>query len=255
MKPSKIGPLLTSELRRLGLSTRLRSGMAPGLWPRVVGPEIAAQTEAGQVRDRLLMIKTPNPVLAHQIGLMQHEIMRRYRKILGGPVLRGIRVQIGQIASADRPVEPSRSRPAALSAEQEEKLAILARNIPDPALSAVFLRVARKGMLQKNAGAGDSIQAYLELVAGDSWPTPLELQAALDRLDPDCREEAKNQAIELLRRKILAGVAGRTRDTSSNLALRGDIRRLALITGRTPANLGSADLDQLLVSMMEREEN
>lgn len=135
--------MLDKATKRMGLAVRLRQGLAPDLWPRVVGPEIARVTQAGPVREGELIVRTDNPVLAHQLSLMSGEILARYRGLLGNRTLRRVRVQVAEIPPPR--VEPRDAEPeaAALPAAREEELRRLAGGIPDPDLAAAFLRAAR----------------------------------------------------------------------------------------------------------------
>ena len=134
MNPVPLGPLLDRVTKKLGLAPRLRRELAVYLWPRVAGPEVAAQTAPGPVRDRVLIVRTANPVLAHQLTLMEREILHRYRKLLGGQSLRGIHFQIGQVETETATGPEALPAPAGLAPEREQQLAELASAVPDPAL-------------------------------------------------------------------------------------------------------------------------
>lgn len=231
MNPVSLGSLLDRVTKKLGLAPRLRQEMAVHLWPRVAGPEVAAQTVPGPVRDRILIVRTANPVLAHQLKLMEREILQRYRKILGTQCLRGIHLQIGQVSPPAAAKGATSPAMLDLSPERESQLCELAKNVPDPALAKAFLRAAKAWARRSEPPAEERTRAYLELVTGDSWPTAAEIAKALAAIDPEVREAVRTRADETLRRKILARLAEHPRDAESILRVRGDLRRLALVMG------------------------
>ena len=246
MNPVPLGSLLDRVTKKLGLAARLRQELAVHLWPRVAGPEVATQTVPGPVRDRVLIVRTANPVLAHQLTLMEREILQRYRKLLGGQCLRGIHLQIGQVSpetAAKQEVSPTAVE---LSPEREHQLIELAKAVPDPALAESFLRAARSWARRCEPTAEERTRIYLELVTEDTWPAPPEIAKALAAIDPGAREAVRAEARETLRRKILARLAESPRDPAAILRLRGDLRRLALITGYPAGKAARTAVAELL---------
>ncbi len=249
MNPVPLGPLLDKVTKKLGLAPRLRRELAVYLWPRVVGPEVAAQTRAGPVRDRILLVRTANPALAHQLALMEREILHRYRKLLGGQCLRGIHLQIGQVDAEPVSGRKDPPGPASLTPARECQLAALAEAVPDPALAAAFLRAARAwARRRESAVPAERVQRYLGLVTGDTWPTAREIAEAWETVEPGMRETARAAALEALRRKILARLAESPRTPAAIMRLRGDLRRLALIAGCPPGKAAREVAAELLGS-------
>lgn len=141
MKPIPLAHLLDQATKKMGLGHRLRQGLAVEIWPRVVGPEIARQTAAGPVKDRVMIVRTANPVLAHQLNLMQQEIMHRYQKTLGKGCLRSIHIHVGEIPVVSD-IEPwQREKRRDLTEAEAKRISDLSSPIPLEELSAVFRRV------------------------------------------------------------------------------------------------------------------
>ncbi|MGQ9778986.1 MAG: DciA family protein [Bacillota bacterium] len=255
MDPVRLGFLLDQVTAKMGLAAKLRQGLAVFLWPQVVGKEIARQTSCGPVLRGLLFVKTPNPALAHQLTLMEKEILLRYRKIMGGSYLRGIRVKIGQLEE-EKQEEPSFSAAPAetkpLPPEKEAKIKELAGKIPDPELAAVFFRAAAAWARGKR-GAQEAEEEYIRLMLGDTWPTGAEVRALWERLDPARREAIRAKIEEELRQKILRRLADRPLSTATRLSLRGDLRRLAFLRGFSPTGISRELVADLLGPEAARE--
>lgn len=245
MNPVRLGALLDDTTRKMGLAVKLRQGLAVGCWEKVVGSEISAQTEAGPVRNKVMFVKTPNPVLAHQLRLMEREILQRYRQILGGQYLRGLRVQIGQIKAPTGEAEARNRVAVGITAEREKELAALAAAIPHPGLAASFLRAAR-AWAERTAAPPVRPDSYVEMMLGDTWPTAAEVQASFSRIDPDAREQTRARVINALMLKIAKRVRADAGNPRHVLAVRGDLRRLALAMGYPASGLPKDLLDRLL---------
>ncbi|NLG84835.1 MAG: DUF721 domain-containing protein [Firmicutes bacterium] len=247
-EPVRLGFLLDRVTTKMGIATRLRQGSAVFFWPRVVGEEIARQTSCGPVLHGLLFVKTPNPALAHQLSLMEKEILLRYRKIMGGSYLRGIRVKIGQPEREEGKEIPSATaltgkRP--LSPEKLAKIKELAEKVPDPKLAAVFFRAAL-AWARREKGTGEDEEEYIRLLLGETWPTAAEIRALEERIVPARREAVRAAVEEELRRKIERRLAEGPLSPIARLCLRGDLRRLALLCGRAPGGITRDLVTELL---------
>ncbi|MGE5598563.1 MAG: DUF721 domain-containing protein [Bacteroidota bacterium] len=229
MNPVHLGRILDDLARRGGLAPRLRAGMAVEYWPRVVGPQVAGRTEAGPVRNRVLFVRTPDPGLAHQLSLMEREILKRYARLLGGPYLSGVRPQIGEISLPAGKDPPAEDKPLEISENQARKFASLAEEIKDPEIAAAFLRAARAWAV--NTGVRDAKEAeenYLRLMTSQNWPTPGEIAAALEAVAPERRASLRETAAGLIRREISGQVGTGDGQPFDSLRFHGAIRRLAL---------------------------
>lgn len=254
MNPIRLERLLDRVTKEMGIAPRLRQGLAIALWPRVVGPEIARQTRAGPILNGLLMVRTANPVLAHQLALLEREILQRYRGILGGRYVRGMRVRVGEVEEGESPSSPEVSaHPAALPPEKEEELSAWAAGIPDPELAAAFLRAARAWARRMASNGRAGGEGYERLMTGDTWPTAAEIEAAWEEIEPSRREAVRARVVEELRRKILRRLRARPLDAGALLRLRGDLRRLALAQGYRPERISRQTVADLLGPEAARE--
>ena len=229
MNPVRLGVLLDRVTRKMGVVSRLRQYMAVEIWPRIVGPEIARQTRAGPVRDRILFVHTPNPVLAHHLALTQEELLVRYRQELDGRVLRGIHVHVGEVEAPREEVSVGTPARGALSPAEEEKLCALAGAIPDSGLAGAYLRAARAWALARAVDSARDEEAYMRLVTGDRWLTAAEFKKALTVVGPGRRAQVRDRAAHALRAKIVIRLKEAAHGRCDALALRGDLRRLAIV--------------------------
>jgi len=151
--------IIEGFFKRNGGWPRLRGELAAYYWPRIVGPEIASKTEAGVFRNGYLIIKTENPALAHQLTLMQRDIVFRYRQQLGEKVLMGLRVKIGTIFTAPSPkyidVLPE------LTDEEEKLIESSGEGLVDQELAERLRRLMRRALknkrFKKAVGGGNCI--------------------------------------------------------------------------------------------------
>ena len=85
-----VAPLIRQLLRRPGLDRRLEEYRAVGLWPEVVGPMIAAQSRAVEVREGTLFVHVDSNVWMQELGILRDEIVTRLNARLGAPHVRTI---------------------------------------------------------------------------------------------------------------------------------------------------------------------
>ena len=89
-----VGPLIAGILRRLGLEKRLTEWRAVEAWPQVVGPAIAAQARAVEVRDGVLFVDVASNVWMQELGLLRENIAERLNAHLGAPLVRKVVLSI-----------------------------------------------------------------------------------------------------------------------------------------------------------------
>ena len=139
-----LGSLLDGVLANLDLRTRFREHLAVMSWPQIVGPTVAAHSEAEAVRDGVLLVATDSPAWAHELQMRQQELLRILADRLGPGVIRQIHFRSGL---RRRRQQSSRQRGATLrpaefklSGRQEKRVAEAASKVEDEELR---LRVQR----------------------------------------------------------------------------------------------------------------
>jgi len=100
-----VGSLIGQVLRRLGLDRRFEEYRAVEIWPEVVGPAIAAQASAVEIRDGVLFVDVASNVWMQELGLLRNGIVERLNARLGGPRVQRI------VLSIARPPRPDAGTP------------------------------------------------------------------------------------------------------------------------------------------------
>ncbi len=93
----RLGEALAPALKALGIVRRTREAQALWLWPTVVGPMIARETEAVRLSNGTLWVQASSAPLAHQLHIEQSLLIDRLNRGIGMPVVREIRFrQVGR---------------------------------------------------------------------------------------------------------------------------------------------------------------
>jgi hypothetical protein len=132
--------IIEKIFRQNGSWSRLKGELSVYYWPRVAGNEIASKVEAVRYRNGFLYLQTENPVLAHQVSLLSVEIVKRFQKILGKNIIKGIKVKIGTVSLSKTRIIP---RKVNYSLTEAEKGMIENCSTPlqDPGLAGTFSKL------------------------------------------------------------------------------------------------------------------
>jgi predicted nucleic acid-binding Zn ribbon protein len=90
-KMTRIGDVLPSVLRRLGLEQRFREQAVLNLWADVVGPEIAARTRASRIDKGVLHIRVDHGAWIQELHFIEKDLLRKLRAAAPGVELQRIR--------------------------------------------------------------------------------------------------------------------------------------------------------------------
>lgn len=82
-RANAVGNLLGARLGQLGIEEKVREHMAPLVWAEMVGPQVAAATEAERVRDGVLFVATRSATWAHELTFHKKDILRRLNDRIG----------------------------------------------------------------------------------------------------------------------------------------------------------------------------
>lgn len=83
--------ILPGTLRALGIARRTREAQALLLWRDVVGPELAAETQALHLRGTTLWVRASSAALAHQLHIEKSQLVVRLNQRIGSAAIRDIR--------------------------------------------------------------------------------------------------------------------------------------------------------------------
>jgi hypothetical protein len=145
---SRCSTIIENTLRRSGNWKRLRSELSVYYWPRIAGPEIAKNVEATRYFNGYLYLKTESATLAHQLTMMNCDIMKRYQKVLGFDALKGVKIKVGSIN-----IKKERIRSDNTPNLDESEIQFIASNyqqIVDPELAVRFKAIMEKAFLDKH---------------------------------------------------------------------------------------------------------
>lgn len=122
--------IIEKIFRQNGGWSRLKGELSVYYWPRVAGAEIAGRVEAIRFRNGFLYLQTENPALAHQVTLFSPEIIKRFQKVLGKNIIKGIKVKIGPVSSKNQLHSPKKTY--SLTEDEQKLIAECANTLKDP---------------------------------------------------------------------------------------------------------------------------
>jgi hypothetical protein len=169
---------LEEILHRAGESrfARVRPPIPNKLWRDAVGARIAERASPVFLSGRVLVLRVPSSVWAHELSLLADEVCGRLRE--RGIDARELRFRVGAIAPAERPPERRNARtvPAATPLP------------PDADLRAVIARAATSNLAWQLATAPAAPQSVSEVQRAARAPRSAAAETALpDRTSPASR--------------------------------------------------------------------
>ncbi len=95
---------------------QIRASLALAYWPRVVGAQAAAATQAESVRDGILFVRTKSSVWSHELTLHKARLLTNLNRLLGVKVITDIIFRAQGITPPDPPADPDHPTEAELVA-------------------------------------------------------------------------------------------------------------------------------------------
>jgi predicted nucleic acid-binding Zn ribbon protein len=95
-KYARIGDILPSVLRSIGLDRRLREHEILAIWPQVVGAEIAARTQPIKIERGVLYVRVDHSAWMQELHFMEREILAKLRESAPDVVIDHIRYGPGR---------------------------------------------------------------------------------------------------------------------------------------------------------------
>ena len=90
-KFTKVGDLLPTILKQLGLEQRFKERRVLTLWATVVGEELAARTKATKIEQGVLFVRVDHGAWLQELHFIEEEIIGKLRALAPGVVLKSIR--------------------------------------------------------------------------------------------------------------------------------------------------------------------
>ena len=106
LRNSPIAAALSNAINRMDSATQIRESLALAYWPRVVGAQAAAATQAESVRDGVLFVRTKSSVWSHELMLHKARLLLGLNRLLGAQVISEIIFRAQGIAPPEPPADP-----------------------------------------------------------------------------------------------------------------------------------------------------
>lgn len=132
--------IIEKLFRKNGGWSRLKGELSVYYWPRIAGPEIASKVEAIRYRNGFLYLQTENPALAHQVSLFAPDIIKRFQKVLGKSVIKGIKLKIGPVALKNKH-QFTEKIDYTLTEDEKTLIKECSRTLSDPDLAENFSKL------------------------------------------------------------------------------------------------------------------
>ena len=98
-KFARIGEFLPSVLKTLGLEQRFREQKLLAMWPAVVGPDIAARTEARRIERGVLHVHVDHGAWMQELHFVEKDLLRKLRAAQPGVPITRIRFSAKEVSS------------------------------------------------------------------------------------------------------------------------------------------------------------
>src|SRR5579862_6284348 len=79
-----LASVLESVINPMESASKIHESLALAYWPRVAGAQAAAATQADQVRDGVLIVRTKSSVWSHELTLHKPRLLQGLNRLLGG---------------------------------------------------------------------------------------------------------------------------------------------------------------------------
>ncbi len=91
-EPRPVGEILKEMIERVGMTDELRRSKAAGLWPRVAGQAIAAQTTRANVVDTTLHVWISSAPLKEMLGYARPKLQAAINNAMGEDFITNIAI-------------------------------------------------------------------------------------------------------------------------------------------------------------------
>jgi hypothetical protein len=152
----RIGTEVERELARSGSRDAIPLAAVTAAWPEAVGEAVARKAWPLRVaRDGTLHVATASATWAHELALLQGEILGSLRTQLGDDAPANVRFAVGPIPeppTANPGVPEPAREPLEVPPEIATEASAAAAEIDDPELRELVARAARASLLKARSG-------------------------------------------------------------------------------------------------------
>lgn len=149
--------IIEGYFQRNGGWLRLKGELAVYYWPRIAGSEIASKVTAVRFSDGFIYLRTDNSALAHQISLLNLDIIKKYQRLLGAKLIKGVKIKIGPI-DLNLTKKEKNNLEITLNREEEQLVERCGQIITEPDLAAKFTMLMKKHYFLKRKMEADGGQ-------------------------------------------------------------------------------------------------
>jgi predicted nucleic acid-binding Zn ribbon protein len=154
-----IGEVLFSVLKKKGLTSKLEENALLKLWPKAVGPQIAAKTQPDCLRNGTLFVKTISSVWVQQLHFIKEEIRSKLNELSGKPAIKEIRFLVGHTLVQEKVKEyVSSTKKKFLKKRDKEMIAECTESLADPELAAILKRVMQVEISRRRQRENGKVQ-------------------------------------------------------------------------------------------------
>jgi len=90
---ARVGDILPTVLKSIGLDQRLREQEILAIWPEVVGEEVAARTQPFKIERGVLHVRVDHSTWMQELHFMEREILRKLKE--KAPDIELVRIRFG----------------------------------------------------------------------------------------------------------------------------------------------------------------
>lgn len=144
----RLSTTLLKILRAHGLEGRLSEYRIFGRWEKSVGRVIARHARPLAVRGKKLTLIVDSPAWMQQLSLLKPEIIEKVNRGLGREEITSIMLQLGEVASTERPSDDTLVR-SSLDEDDHEKIDRYSSEIHDPDIRESFRHLLEKDLLSR----------------------------------------------------------------------------------------------------------
>jgi hypothetical protein len=152
----RIGDGIQRELARSGSRDAVPLAAVTAAWPAAVGAAVARRAWPLRIgRDGTLHVATESATWAHELTLLESDVLEALRARLGDATPAKLRFAVGPVPEPAAPLEQVSSVPAEppdVPPEVESEAASAAAAIDDPELRELVARAARTSLLRARSG-------------------------------------------------------------------------------------------------------
>ena len=149
----RIGHEIERELARGGSRAALPLAAVTAVWPDTVGAAVARQAWPLRLgKGGTLHVATASATWAHELDLLQTEVLEGLRARLGDAAPSGLRFAVGPIPEPMIPPATTETAPLEVPPEIELEASSAAAEIDDPELRELVSRAARASLLRARSG-------------------------------------------------------------------------------------------------------